>query len=101
MREMLGLLALGLGLFVHLSAAVGLFRFRYVLNRMHAVTLSDTLGTALVLLGCALLRGSVVMSAKFLLLLVFLWLTAPVSAHLIAKAEVMLYTKEREKGDEE
>lgn len=39
------------GLLVVLSAVLGLFRFKYVMNRMHAAALMDTLGVLLMLLG--------------------------------------------------
>ncbi len=76
------------GLFVALSAVLGLFRFKYVLNRMHAAALMDTLGILLVLLGIIVARGFAAVSLKFLLLIVMLWLTSPVATHLIAKLEV-------------
>ncbi|MBR7149753.1 MAG: monovalent cation/H(+) antiporter subunit G [Oscillospiraceae bacterium] len=101
MKEMLGMACISLGVFVHLSAVVGMFRFRYVLNRMHAATLADTLGIGLVLLGCIALRGSLALTGKFILLLVFLWLTAPISGHLIARSEVMLRPKRKKETEDE
>ena len=100
MRELIGFAAIGLGLFVHLSALVGMFRFRYVLNRMHAAALADTLGIGLVLVGCILLRAAFLPTVKFALLLVFLWLTAPISTHLIAKAEIAFYAPSPEEEKE-
>ena len=76
------------GLFVTLSAVLGLFRFKYVLSRMHAAALMDTLGILLVLLGIITARGFAAVSLKFLLLIAMLWLTSPVASHLIAKLEV-------------
>lgn len=37
------------GLFVLVSGVVGVFRFRYSMNRMHAAALGDTLGILCVL----------------------------------------------------
>ncbi len=76
------------GLVVVLTAAAGLFRFRYVLNRMHAAALMDTLGILLILLGVIAARGAAAVSLKFLLVIVTLWLTSPVASHLIAKLEI-------------
>ena len=70
------------------TSVVGIFRLRYVLNRMHAAALCDALGIFLILVGLILLRGWSVVSVKLLLVLVFLWLTSPVASHLIAEMEV-------------
>ncbi|MDE6516877.1 MAG: monovalent cation/H(+) antiporter subunit G, partial [Acetatifactor sp.] len=43
------LLLLGLGIFV--IEMIGVFRFRYVLNRMHAAAMGDTLGIGCCMLG--------------------------------------------------
>ena len=66
----------------------GVFRFRFVLNRMHAAALGDTLGILLVLGGLIVLSGFTALSLKLLLTIVMLWLTSPVSSHLIARLEV-------------
>jgi multicomponent Na+:H+ antiporter subunit G len=76
------------GLFVVLSAVLGLFRFKYVMNRMHAAALMDTLGVLLMLLGILAARGFAAVSLKILLLIIMLWLTSPVASHLIAKLEI-------------
>ena len=77
------------GLFVFFSAVLGLFRFDYVLNRMHAAAVGDSLGIFCVLIGLMLLHGWSLSAGKTVLIFVFLWLTSPVSSHLIAEMEVM------------
>lgn len=86
--EIAGLVCVCLGVFVFFTSVVGIFRLRYVLNRMHAAALCDALGIFLILVGLILLRGWSVVSVKLLLVLVFLWLTSPVASHLIAEMEV-------------
>lgn len=76
------------GLFVFFSAVLGLFRFDYVLNRMHAAAVGDALGIFCILLGLMLLHGWSLPAFKTLAILLFLWLTSPVSSHLIAEMEV-------------
>ena len=76
------------GLFVVFSAGLGLFRFCYVVNRMHAAAVGDSLGIFCVLIGLMLLHGWSLSAAKTLLVFVFLWLTSPVASHLIAEMEV-------------
>ena len=50
------LLILG-GLCFIVSSVVGVYRFRYVLNRMHAAALGDTLGILLIVLGLVVING--------------------------------------------
>lgn len=88
-RTVLGTALILAGVFAVCVATLGLFRFRHVLNRMHAAALADTLGVLGVLLGLILLCGVSVLSGKLLLIVAFLWLTSPVSTHLIAKMELL------------
>ena len=81
-----GLLALGAVTFV--ISLLGVFRFRYVLNRLHAAAIADTLGTLLTMLGLILLRGISPAALKMLLVVVLMWLTGPVCVNRIAAAEV-------------
>lgn len=81
-----GLLLCGLGTFV--IEIIGVFRFRYVLNRMHAAAIGDTLGIGFALSGLIVISGLNFTSLKLLLVIVFLWFSSPVSSHLIARLEV-------------
>ena len=76
------------GLFVLITATLGLFRFRYVLNRIHATALADTLAVLTILAGLALAWGFTPVSLKLLAVVAFLWLTSPVASHLIGRLEV-------------
>ena len=76
----------GVGIF--LIEMAGVFRFRYVLNRMHAAAMGDTLGIGFCLLGLIVMNGLNVTSLKLFLVIVFLWFSSPVSSHLIARLEV-------------
>ncbi|MDD6066009.1 MAG: monovalent cation/H(+) antiporter subunit G, partial [Firmicutes bacterium] len=63
-------------------------RFKYVLNRMHAAAMGDTLGIGFSLLGLILMSGWNFTSLKLLFVIVFLWFSSPASSHLIARLEV-------------
>ena len=82
-----GLLLLGLGVFA--LELFGVFKFKYVLNRMHAAAMGDTLGLGASLTGLILLSGWNITSVKLALILVFLWMASPVASHLIARLEVV------------
>ena len=85
----IGLGLLLFGLFVFFSAVLGLYRFGDALSRMHAAAVGDALGIFCILAGLMVLHGWSLSGAKTLLVFLFLWLTSPVSSHLIAEMEVM------------
>lgn len=82
-----GLLLIGMGIFV--LQLLGVFKFQYVLNRMHAAAMGDTLGIGVSLTGLIILSGFNFTSLKMALIIVFLWLASPVSSHLISRLEVV------------
>ena len=88
-REICALVLIGLGLVVTALSVLGMFRLRDALERLHAGALSDTLGVLLVLGGLAVLWGPSWQTAKLGLLVVILWVTNPVSSHLIARMELI------------
>lgn len=69
-----------------LIAAIGLVRFPDVLTRMHAATKPQTLGLLLVLSGLALRVQDPGALTIIGLVALFQLVTAPVSAHMIARA---------------
>lgn len=75
-----------IGSFFAIAAAVGLLRFPDVFSRMHAASKAGTLGSGLMLLAIpiALFGSDVAMRA--IAGVVFFILTAPVSAHLLARS---------------
>lgn len=82
-----GLLLCGLGIFV--IQIFGVFKFKYVLNRMHAAAMGDTLGIGVSLVGLMILSGFSFTTLKMGLVIVFLWFASPVSSHLIARLEMI------------
>ena len=82
-----GLLLLGVVVFT--LEIFGLFKFKYILDRMHAAAMGDTLGIALSMMGLIVLSGFNFTSMKLALIIVFLWLASPVSSHLICRLEVV------------
>ena len=76
------------GLFLMLSAVIGQYRFHYVLNRMHAASMGDSMGLGLVLLSLCVGNTDGWLIAKYLLVVVFVWLTSPTAGHLIARLEI-------------
>lgn len=87
-RFILGAIFILIGIFMFAVQILGVFRFKYVLNRMHAAAMGDTLGIASSLFGLILMCGFSFTSFKLLLIVAFLWLSSPTSSHLIAQLEV-------------
>jgi multicomponent Na+:H+ antiporter subunit G len=67
-------------------AALGLVRLPDLFCRMQASAKSGTAGAGLLLLGTAVYFEDMQVAARALTVLVFLLLTAPVAAHLLARA---------------
>ncbi|MEL7624910.1 MAG: monovalent cation/H(+) antiporter subunit G [Clostridiales bacterium] len=86
-RTVLAALLMGAGLFVLAVATLGIFRFRYVLNRIHVAAKCDTLGAMLFLSGLAVLEGFSFAAFKLILIIIFLWFTNPVASHLVTRVE--------------
>lgn len=76
------------GLFVLCVGVFGVFRFQYVLNRMHAAAMNDTMGILFVLLSLIVAEGATFTSLKLVLVILMLWITSPVSSHLVCRLEV-------------
>jgi len=88
-RIILAMALIALGLLVIAISIFGLFRLRDALERIHAGALTDTLGVLLMLAGLVLLCGLTTHTLKLCVLLVILWLTNPVSSHLLARMELV------------
>ncbi len=87
-RFILGTVVLIIGLLTFALEVFGSYRFHFVLNRMHAAGMGDTLGIGISLLGLILYSGLNFTSLKMFLVVCFLWFASPVSSHLIARLEV-------------
>ena len=60
-----GIITIGIALF-------GVFRFNFVINRMHIAASCDTLGIMMILMGLIILNGFNVMSLKLVLIIGFM-----------------------------
>jgi multicomponent Na+:H+ antiporter subunit G len=73
-----------LGVIFILVAAIGLIRLPDLMTRIHAATKATSFGLFLILIGLGLHFGGWVI-VKSILLIVFVYLTAPLAASVIAK----------------
>ena len=75
-----------IGSFFCLTGAVGLFRFPEFFSRIHAASLTDTLGASLILIGLMIQAGWGIVLAKLILILFFSLLAGTTASHAMAKA---------------
>ena len=69
-----------------LIGAIGVLRFPDFYSRLHAVSVCDTLGAGLVLIGLMLQGGLSLVTVKLLLMFYFLLFTGPTAVHALAEA---------------
>ena len=75
-----------LGSFFILAAAIGVFRFPDFYTRLHASTKLVTLGGVGVFVAAALTFGTPLAVSRLVLITAFFFLTAPLSAYMIARS---------------
>ncbi|MBN1186948.1 MAG: monovalent cation/H(+) antiporter subunit G [Bacteroidales bacterium] len=86
MKELIVPILLMLGSLFVLIASIGIVRFNNLFSRMHATTKATSFGILLILVGVSLFFGTLSVVIKSLLVIVFIYLTAPLAAHSIAKS---------------
>ncbi len=79
-------LFLGLGSFFYLVGAFGLFRMPDVFTRMHAVSVSDTLGVGFLITGMAIETGWSLNTARLIIILAIMLYSGPIATHALAQA---------------
>ena len=84
--EALSWAALVAGGFFCAVGALGLVRMPDFYTRMHAVSVTDTLGAGLVLAGLVLQAGLTLVAAKLVVIGLLLFFTSPAASHALARA---------------
>lgn len=98
-RFIISALFIVIGLFITITGIFGFYKLKFILNRMHAAALIDTLGLFFIILGLIVAKGFTdangqldLTSIKLACVVFFLWITSPVSSHLISKLIYMTDT---------
>ncbi|MCL4797765.1 MAG: monovalent cation/H(+) antiporter subunit G [Bryobacteraceae bacterium] len=86
MTEILVTLALLIGTIFVFLASVGILRMPDLLTRMQATSKAVTLGLGCLMLAEAMHFGEAGTTVRFITVILFFSLTAPVAAHVIARA---------------
>lgn len=69
--------------------AIGLLRMPDFFTRMHAASVTDTLGAGLILFGLILQAGLTLVTAKLLIIVLLIFFTSPAATHALAKAALV------------
>lgn len=85
-QEVLTAALLLAGVFFSLVAAIGIVRLPDLYLRMHAASKTTTLGLAGILLAVLVYFGTYEVITKVVIVLLFLFLTSPVGAHMIGRS---------------
>ncbi len=76
------------GLFIIAASVFGNYKFHYVLNRMHAAAMQDTLGILFMLVGLMFFSGFSFTTMKLFFVILFFWFSSPACSHLLVRMEV-------------
>lgn len=97
------ILFLLIGSFLCVSGGVGILRFPDFFTRMHAVGVTDTLATAMILIGLMLQNPEGLVLIKLTMILLLTIFIGPTASHALAKAAIknkltpILYRKQEDK----
>jgi multicomponent Na+:H+ antiporter subunit G len=80
-----------LGAALMLVAALGVSRLPDLFSRMQAAAKAGTVGASLILLGVSVFFAELQVTTRALTVVAFLFLTAPVAAHLLARAGYLVH----------
>jgi multicomponent Na+:H+ antiporter subunit G len=84
--DVLSWILLAGGGFFCVVGGIGLLRMPDFYTRLHAASVTDTLGAGLVLLGLILQAGFTLVAAKLVVIGLLIFFTSPAAAHAIARA---------------
>jgi len=83
MIEIISCVIMIFGAFFCLTSAIGCKRFPTYFTKMHALSVSDSFGCPLVLLGAALKASSLLLAIKILILVFLLLIVNPTNSYLL------------------
>lgn len=87
------------GLFFLLVAGIGAIRLPDFYTRSHAIGITDTLGTLLLLGGLCFANGIGLNTVKLVFIFIFIYIANPTVTHLLARAALRAGLKPWTKGD--
>jgi len=77
-----------IGSFLFLSGGIGVLRFPDFYTRMHAVGVTETLATSMILLGLILHNPDFMVDVKLIIILLMTLFISPTASHALANAAI-------------
>ena len=99
-QDIAGGLLIVIGAFFYLVGAIGIYRMPDVFTRMHAASVSETLGVGLLIAGMMILAGFTLVTVKLAIILGIIAITSPIATHALAQAALHEGIKPAGVGDE-
>ena len=93
MLTLVGILLILIGALFILISAIGVLRLSGLYLKMHAATKAGTLGCGLIFLGAGIQLKNLHSLTEIFLLIIFIAITNPISAHLLGK---LYFLKEKQ-----
>jgi multicomponent Na+:H+ antiporter subunit G len=87
--DLLSWVLLSVGAIFILIGGIGVVRLPEFYTRMHAASLTDSIGTILILVGIMLQAGVSLAAFKLMAILAFMLLTGPTATYALANAALM------------
>ncbi len=84
--EVLSWIFLVTGSFFVIVGGIGLLRLPDFYTRIHAASVTDTVGSWLIVIGLMFQAGLSLVTVKLVMVLIFLLMTSPLASHALAKA---------------
>lgn len=106
LREWIAAVLMIFGLVWAAISILGVFRFRFVLNRMHCAAILDTVAMTCILGGLMVYTADLAYIPKLLAAVIVLWVGSPTASHLVGKMELstddtaMEHLRKEEENDE-
>jgi len=85
-QDIAGGALIAVGAFFYLVGAIGIYRMPDVYTRMHAASVSETLGVGLLIFGMMMLAGLTLVTVKLAIILGVILFTSPIATHALAQA---------------
>lgn len=83
----IGSIFLVLGIMCGIISILGIYRFKFVMNRMHAAAIVDALSLSLIVVGLIIISLNLDFVFKLALILVFQWVGSPIASHMVMRLE--------------
>lgn len=87
------------GSFFAIVGAIGVLRLPDFWTRLHGMSITDSAGVILLILGMCMQAGLTLITVKLLIILAFLFITGPTSSHAVANAALVSGLKPRSDVD--